>query len=343
MNNPKELFSEIKSRKNQHIQLCLEKDVQSTITNGLEQYRLPYNALPEINFNEINLSTKFFKKNLDAPLLLSAMTGGTELGKKINKRLAKVAQKLNIAMGVGSQRAMLKDKSLTDTFYIRDVAPDILLFANFGAIQLNYGYDFNHCQELVDSIKADALVLHLNPLHEAIQPEGDTNFKNISKKIETVVQNLSVPVIIKEVGCGISGEVAHRLENLGVKTFDVAGAGGTSFPVVEGYRANLKNPKLFGQLGISTADSITQVKKATSSPSIIASGGITNGIETAKAIALGADLVGFAGAVLSSATESEKMLEQNIERIIYELKVTMFSVGATTINDLKKIMLLPYK
>ncbi|MFC1845757.1 type 2 isopentenyl-diphosphate Delta-isomerase [Candidatus Dependentiae bacterium] len=327
--------NEIEKRKDEHLSICLDKNVQSCLSNGFDEYRLQYNALPEIDFDSLDLSVEFFGKKLSSPFLLSAMTGGTQKGKEINQRLATVAQKMNVAMCVGSQRAMLKDPSLSDTFAIRDKAPDILLFANFGAIQLNNGYAVEHCQHLVDAIGADALVLHLNPLHEAVQPEGDTNFQGLSNNIKTVVDALSVPVIIKEVGCGISGDVAQRLASLGVGIIDVAGAGGTSFPTVEGYRAGLKDPKIFGQLGIPTAESIVQVKGALDTISVIASGGITNGIDAAKALALGADLVGFAGVLLGPAMHSDDLVQKTLERIATELKVAMFSAGASQITSLR--------
>ena len=326
--------NQIEKRKNDHIRLCLEKDVLSQFSNGFEKYRLVYNALPNLDLNQIDLSTTVLGKKLNYPLLLSAMTGGTTWAKEINQNLARVAQKLNIAMCVGSQRAMLKDPSVRDTFTVRDVAPDILLFANIGAIQLNYGYGLSECQKVVDAIGANALVLHLNPLHEAVQPEGDTNFKGLEKKIEMVAKKLSVPVFIKEVGCGISGEVARRLIDCGVQGIDVAGSGGTSFPVVEGYRAQLPDPKLFGQLGISTAESLIAVRRAVGdSVPVIASGGITNGIEAAKALALGADCVGFAGVVLRAATESDNAIEEVVLRITRELQVALFSAGVGSVRE----------
>jgi len=331
-------MSDIKNRKDQHIQLCLENDVSSQLLNGFENYHLIYNALPEIDFDQIDMTTTFLGKKLSYPFLISAMTGGTPYAKKINTQLATAAQKMNVALCVGSQRTMLKDPATAETFFVRDVAPDILLFANFGAIQLNYGYTAKDCQKLIDAIGADALVLHLNPLHEAVQPEGDRNFKNLSHKIKEVAQNLSVPVIVKEVGCGISGEVAKRLLSCGVKVVDVAGGGGTSFPVVEGYRANLKDPKLFGQLGIPTADCIVDVREVCGEKvSIIASGGITSGIEAAKAFALGADLVGFAKPLLCAATKSAQDVEVVLRQFAYELQVTLFSAGTKRLSELSRL------
>lgn len=323
--------SEIEKRKNEHLAICTNEDVQSSLSNGFDSYRLFYNALPEIDADSLDLSVTFLGKKLSYPFLISAMTGGTQKGKEINTRLATVAQNMKIAMCVGSQRAMLKNSALIDTFAIRTYAPDILLFANMGAIQLNNGYTAADCQQLINAIDADALVLHLNPLHEMVQPEGDTNFKGLLKKIEAVVNTVTVPVIIKEVGCGISGEVAQRLASIGIQIIDVAGAGGTSFPVVEAHRAGLKNPKIFGQLGISTAESIVQVKKIVDTISIIASGGIKNGVDAAKAFALGADLVGFAGALLKPAMENGDLLQKRLDEIVLELRVAMFSCGVLRI------------
>jgi len=328
-------MSQIQNRKNQHIQICLQENVSSSISNGFENYQLVYNALPEIDFDQIDTTVKFLGKKLNYPFLISAMTGGTQYGHDLNRRLAAAAQKFGIAMGVGSQRVMLKDPNVMKSFAVRDVAPDILLFANFGAIQLNYGYTIQDCQKLVDAIDADALVLHLNPLHEAVQPEGDRNFRNLSEKIKQVVEKLSVPVIVKEVGCGISGDVAQRLKNLGVTAIDVAGAGGTSFPVVEGYRANLQNPKRFGQLGISTAQCLVDVRKKVGKDfPVLASGGITNGIEATKALALGADLVGFASLLLGAATQSTQEVETVLQTLSQELKIAMFSAGAENLASL---------
>jgi len=329
----------IKNRKNDHIRLCLNEDVNSCLSNGFQNYHLVYNALPEIDYNDIDLTTTFLGKKINYPFLLSSMTGGTPYAKQINQRLAQAAQALNVPMGVGSQRAMLKDLTVQDTFRIRDWAPDIPLLANFGAVQLNYGYSVEHCQFLVDTIGADALILHLNPLHEAVQPEGDTNFKNLAEKIKEVVAGLSVPVIVKEVGCGISGEVAFRLQQCGVQIIDVAGAGGTSFPVVEGYRAGLKDVKLFGQLGVPTADCIVSVKKTTNDLFVIASGGMRNGIEIAKALALGAGLVGFARPALHAAQDSQEAVQEVIGLLAKELQVTMFSAGVSTISQLKEVII----
>ncbi len=200
----------ISSRKNDHIRINLEEDVKSSLSNGLEMYRFVHNALPEINFTEIDLSQQIFNKNVSIPLFISSMTGGTSQAYQINRILAQAAEQFGLAMGVGSQRAAIEDGSLSETFNIRKIAPQILLFANLGAVQLNYGYGIEECKKAVEMIEADALILHLNPLQEAVQPEGDTDFSGLLKKIEHVCRNLPVPVVVKEVGWGISGGTAKK-------------------------------------------------------------------------------------------------------------------------------------
>ena len=213
------------SRKTEHIRINLDEDVSSSITSGLEQYRFEHQALPELNLSQVNLNTKFLGKTLSAPILISSMTGGSDEAEQLNQRLATAAQETGIAMGVGSQRAALENSSLDHTFRVREFAPDILLFANLGVIQLNYGYGVDECIRAVEMVGADGLILHLNALQEAVQPEGDTDFSGIIRKIEHVCNLIGVPVIAKEVGWGISERTAISLQNAGVAAIDVAGAG----------------------------------------------------------------------------------------------------------------------
>jgi isopentenyl-diphosphate delta-isomerase len=203
-------------RKADHIRVNLEEDVDSGLIAGFEGLRFEHNALPELNLDDINLSQDLLGKQLSAPLLISSMTGGTAEARQININLATAAQAMGIAMGLGSQRAAIEDPSLENTFNVRGVAPDVLLFANLGAVQLNYGYGADEAQRAIDMIEADALVLHLNALQEAVQPEGDTNFHSLLPKIEALVRAVSVPVIAKEVGWGISASVADRLVEAGI-------------------------------------------------------------------------------------------------------------------------------
>jgi isopentenyl-diphosphate delta-isomerase len=332
------------ARKSDHIRINLEEDVRSKLTTGLERYFFLHSALPELNLEEVDLSVETLGKKLKVPLLISAMTGGTKEAAEINQRLAEAAQATGIAMGLGSQRAALEDKSLEASYRVRNVAPDILLFANLGAVQLNYGYGLAHLQQAVDMVEADALVLHLNALQEAVQPDGNTNFSGLLKKIEIMCKQLPVPVVVKEVGWGISAEVARQLARAGVKAIDVAGAGGTSWTQVEMHRAESERQArlaaAFGDWGITTSESIIQVREALPSMRIFASGGLRSGVDIAKCIALGAELGGLAGPFLKAANVSTKAVVQAIAEITRELRVTMFAAGAGDIPTLQRVPLV---
>jgi isopentenyl-diphosphate delta-isomerase len=334
----------ISNRKTDHIQINLRKDVSSDLTSGLEHYHFLHNALPEINLQEIDLSTKFLSKTLNFPLLISSMTGGTSEGQKINHALALAAAHFGIAMGVGSQRAAIDNPEAMSTFRVRDIAPDILLFANLGAVQLNYGYSIDECRKVVDSVGADGLILHLNPLQEALQPEGETNFSGLLSKIELICKNLGKPVIVKEVGWGISENVATMLVNAGVSAIDVAGAGGTSWSQVEMHRSDSKSFQRiaadFKSWGIPTSESIRLARSGHQNLPIIASGGIRTGLDIAKCIALGANLGGIAGPLLRAASISDEELHTLIYEIKTQLAITMFSVGAPNVSSLQKVPII---
>lgn len=332
-------------RKMEHLRISLEEDVRfRNLTTGLEGYRFVHQALPEINRDDIDLSITLLGKHLSAPLIISSMTGGTEEAELINKNLALAAQIHGLGMGVGSQRAALEEPTLSHTYWVRDVAPDILLLANLGAVQLNYGYGVEHCQRAVEMIEADGLILHLNPLQEALQPEGNTDFSGLLPKIEAVCRELTVPVIVKEVGWGISEEVARRLASVGVAAIDVAGAGGTSWSEVEMHRAESEAARCiaaaFADWGIPTAESIQMVRRGAPGLTLIASGGIRTGVEAAKAIALGADAVAIATPLLKPATISHEAVEEKIREILEGLRTAMFCVGAQNIQQLKGVPLL---
>ena len=329
------------TRKADHLRICLEDDVQfCNLTNGLDKYRFDHSCLPELNFDEVKIGTQFLNKSLNAPLLISSMTGGTEQAKIINCRLAKAAQKYGLAMGVGSQRIAVENPDVAHTFAVRSLAPDAMLFANLGAVQLNYTYGLEQCLRVVDILQADALILHLNPLQECIQPNGDTKFKGLLHKIEQLCQQLDVPVIAKEVGNGISTAMATKLIDAGVAVIDVAGAGGTSWAKVESERAenNLQRRlgKTFANWGISTADCIVQIRERYSDLPLIASGGLRDGMEVAKAIALGADLAGLAFPFLQAASESESAIDELIELLIAEIKTVLFCTGNANLDELKR-------
>jgi isopentenyl-diphosphate delta-isomerase len=329
----------IDQRKADHIKINLEQDVRSALTTGLENYHFIHEALPELELNRINTSLSLFGKKLSAPILISSMTGGTAEAKTINLRLAEAAQEMKIAMGVGSQRAAIEHSRQAKTFQVRKVAPDILLFANLGAVQLNYGYGIDHCRRAVDMIRADALILHLNPLQEAVQDAGDVNFAGLAKKIEEVCKQIEVPVIAKEVGWGISERTAKLLADCGVSAIDVAGAGGTSWSQVEMHRApdefTRQLAATFVGWGIPTADSILNVKKAVSDMTIFASGGLKDGLDIAKCIALGATLGGMAGQFLKAAAVSTEKAVEMIKLTKKQIEVTMFAAGVGTLEGLK--------
>ncbi len=333
------LPAETQNRKADHLRICLEEDVQFHQTTGLERYRFTHCCLPELDRSEIDLTTPFLGKQLSAPLLISSMTGGTELAKTINYRLAEVAQHYNIAMGVGSQRVAVENPQVADTFAVRSVAPDILLFANLGAVQLNYTYGIDECRRVIDLLEADALILHINPLQECVQSQGDTNFRGLLDKINELCSDLSIPVIAKEVGNGISAAMARRLMEAGVSAIDVAGAGGTSWAKVEGERAtDAKQRRLgstFADWGLPTAECITSIRAITPDIPLIASGGLRNGLEVAKAIALGADIAGLAWPFLQAAAESENALYSLVDILIAEITTVLFCTGNATLFDLK--------
>jgi isopentenyl-diphosphate Delta-isomerase len=333
----------IEQRKDDHIKINLEKDVRSALTSGLENFHFTHEALPELDLDEVDTTLSLFGRKLQAPILVSSMTGGTEDAGDINMRLAKAAQECSIAMGVGSQRAAIERPGMAATFQVRRVAPDILLFANLGAVQLNYGYGLDECQRAVDMIEADALYLHLNPLQEAVQHGGDVNWKGLSKKIEEVCKKLPVPVIAKEVGWGISERTAKILAECGVSAIDVAGAGGTSWSQVEMYRAPdefLRNlAATFLGWGIPTAESILNVKRAAPEMTIFASGGLKDGLDIAKSIALGATLGGMAGPFLKAAAISTENATEMIRLTQRQLQVTMFCAGIINLEIMHKIPL----
>ena len=328
----------INQRKADHIKINLEQDVRSALTSGLEKYRFIHEALPELDLDRIDTTLSLFGKKLNSPILISSMTGGTDAAKTINMRLAEAAQECGLAMGVGSQRAAIEHPEQAETFQVRKVAPDILLFANLGAVQLNYGYGIDQCRKAVDMIQADALILHLNPIQEAVQDAGDVNFSGLAKKMEGICKKLEVPVIAKEVGWGISERTAKLLADCGVSAIDVAGAGGTSWSQVEMHRApdefTRELAATFVGWGIPTAESILNVRKAVPKMTIFASGGIKDGLDIAKSIALGATLGGMAGQFLKAAAISNENVVEMIKLTMRQIEVTMFAAGVGTLEGL---------
>jgi len=335
----KTALTKTQTRKKEHLELCLDTDsVSSPSSTGLEAYRFVHNALPEIDIDEIDVSVTFLGKRLKAPILISSMTGGFDLARKVNRNLATAAQALGLAMGVGSQRVAIEEPSAAASFQVRDLAPDILLFGNLGAVQLNYGYGIDQCRRAVAMIGADGLILHLNVLQEAVQPEGNRNFKGLTGKIATVCAELDVPVVAKEVGNGISVDVAMRLQRAGVKAIDIAGKGGTSWSAVEAQRAARRGQPAdtaFADWGIPTEEALISTRKALPELPLIASGGIRTGVDMAKSIALGADLAALGQPLLAAALESADKVVESLAGAIHELKVSMLCVGAKRLGDLR--------
>jgi isopentenyl-diphosphate delta-isomerase len=330
----------IELRKSDHIQINLEENVQSNLSTGLENYQFVHRAVPEINLNEVDPSIFIFNKQLNAPILISSMTGGTDEAARINQNLAFAAQETRIALGVGSQRIAIENPALEWTFQVRSVAPDILLFANLGAIQLNYKFGADECLRAIEMIQADGLILHFNSIQEAIQEKGDTNFAGLINKIEILCKVLPVPVIAKEVGWGFSKQDIKLLMQAGVSSIDVAGSGGTSWSQVEMHRAkNEHRRKLaaaFSSWGIPTVDVINNVIEVAPLMTIIASGGLRSGIDIAKCIALGASLGGLANPFLKAASVSVDEVINLIYLIKDEITLCMFATGSKSLEQLRQ-------
>ena len=329
-------------RKLSHIQTTLHEPVQSHVSTGFDDVRLIHKALPEIDRNEIDLSTELFGHKMNAPLIIESMTGGTPMAAKINRTLARVAQKLGIGMGVGSQRAALEDHRLAYTYQAaREAAPSIPLFANLGCPQLSREDYLKRAEEAISMIDATGLFIHLNALQESVQYEGETNFSKMIDRISTLARKISVPVLVKETGAGISMETARALTNAGVKGVNVSGLGGTSWAGVEYYRAKDGGHSLQMELGttywdwgIPTVPSIIEVAKSTPLK-VFASGGVRNGLHVAKAIALGAHYGGLALPMLKSAASGEKAATAKISTVIEELRNALFLTGSKSLSELQ--------
>jgi isopentenyl-diphosphate delta-isomerase len=328
-------MSELEKRKVEHVKIVAQKGEMDRRKFYFDEIRLTHRALPEIDLKAIDPSVEFMGKKLSFPLLISSMTGGGDkLFRKINSNLAAAAEAEGVAMGVGSQRIFFTEPTARSSFDLRNVAPTTLLFSNLGAVQFNEDMTLAHARAVVQVLKADALCLHLNPLQEAVQPEGDTNFSNLWKKIGEIVQGLEVPVIVKEVGAGISKADAELLIKAGVKYIDIAGSGGTSWSRIEGERSD--DPSLgdlFQDWGIPTPLALEQL--APLGVTLIASGGIRSGLDMAKAVVLGASLCGLARPFLNPAMESVDEVRKVIQRLKREFVTAMFLLGADRVEKIK--------
>jgi len=334
-------MNNIKNRKRDHIDICINKDVQFNLfDSGFSNFFFEHQALPEIDYDEINLETYILNRKFSAPIFVSSMTGGIEQGAKINKNLAIACQNLNIPMGLGSQRIMLENKESKKSFLLRDLAPDIFLFGNIGAVQLNYGVSNKDIKFILEEIDANALFLHLNPLQEVIQEEGNKNFKGLKNKIIKLSEELEYPIILKETGCGISKNIVEDFNKTNIAGIDISGGGGTSWAFIESLRAkNIHLAKIgenFRNWGLPTSYLLANAKKVIDKNKLLfASGGIRTGIDVAKAISLGADMVGIAQPLLESALISHIEVENKLRQIIEELKISMFCTGIKNILELK--------
>jgi isopentenyl-diphosphate delta-isomerase len=341
----KQLDDLIEERKADHIEVCLKEDVQARKTvTGFEDVSLVHRALPEIEREKIDLSTTVFGYNFSAPLFVGAMTGGTTQATKINAAIAEAVEELHLGMGVGSQRIAIDNPKLAHSFsVVREKAPTAFIIANIGGPQLVTKYGIKEAKTAVKMIQANALAIHLNPLQEAVQPEGDTNYSNLLQNIRKITQELDVPVIVKETGAGIAAEDAKLLEEVGVAGIDVAGAGGTSWAAVEYFRAKARQDifsqglrATFWDWGIPTTVSLVETCQSTNL-SVIASGGIRSGIETAKALALGASLTSATFPFLEPATKGSEDVKKILQSLISEVRNAMFLVGADSIQKLQKV------
>jgi isopentenyl-diphosphate delta-isomerase len=337
----------VSSRKDHHLDVVLQKDVGSRgPALGLGRYTLEYDALPEVDLAEVDLSTTLLGKSLRAPLVVGAMTGGSERASAVNARLARAAARAGIGMALGSQRAMLLRPELEKTFAVRREAPSLpLLFGNVGAVQLNYGVTRDMIAAMVESVSADALYFHLNPLQEAIQPEGDTRFAGLADKMRDVVRALPFPVLAKEVGSGISERTAKKLLNVGLAGVEVAGVGGTSWAHVEAHRAAASSVhaevgRRLAGFGVETSESLVVARKVFDRGVVIASGGIRTGMDVAVALALGADAVALAAPLLGPAHESDEAVTRALDSILYELRVICFCTGARNVSELRSVKLI---
>jgi len=341
----KKLDDIIGERKADHIEICLKENVQSRkTTTGFEDVHLIHKALPEIEREKIDLSTTVFGYKFSAPLFVGAMTGGTAKATKINAAIAEAVEELHLGMGVGSQRIAIDNPKIEHSFsVVREKAPTAFILANIGGPQLVGKYGVKEAKKVVEMVQANALAIHLNALQEAVQAEGDTNYSNLLQKICKLAQELDIPVVVKETGAGISADDAAMLAAAGVAGIDVAGAGGTSWAAVEYYRAKARRDgssqrlgETFWDWGIPTAVSLVETVKSINLP-VIASGGIRNGIDATKALALGASLASATYPFLGPATTGSADVKKALQYLVGEVRNAMFLVGANSVQKLQKV------
>jgi len=336
----------IRTRKDQHLDVVLSGGGRHRRDAGFDEVRFVHEALPDLDHAKIDLGADFLGRRLKAPLLISAMTGGPARAEAINIHLAEAAQSLGIALAVGSQRAALEaggDAGLG--LMLRDRAPDTPILANIGAAQLTQGFGVDQARRAVDMIGADGLIVHLNPLQEACQPEGDRDWWGVGAALEALIRKLDAPVIVKETGAGLSGATARRLMSMGAAGIDVAGAGGSNWGLIEGERATEAADKAhalaFADWGVPTVRALVDVRRACPRALIIGSGGVRDGVDAAKAIRLGADIVGQAAGVLQAATLSTEAVIAHFQIVIRQLRTVCFCTGSANLSVLRQALLQP--
>lgn len=321
----------INTRKRDHLNIIAQDSDIERHRSGFAGIQLTHRALPEINLADVDTRCEFLGKTLSFPLIISSMTGGDDDHiRRINRNLAIAAETCGVAMAVGSQRIMMRNPAAKDSFALREYAPTTVLLANLGAVQLNKGFGIEECQKAIDILHADGLYLHLNPLQEAIQPEGDTQFSGLVNKIADINQQLNVPLLLKEVGCGLSTEDIALGKQAGIRFFDIAGSGGTSWSRIEHHRRQNQADDLgliFQDWGIPTAQALDNAYRAFPDITLIASGGIRNGIDMIKAIILGAQLCGIAAPFLYAAEQSAEQVITQIQRLQQQYRTALFLLG----------------
>lgn len=339
-------MTDITTRKDQHVDIVLAGDVRSrTTTTGFERITFAHVAMPELHLDQIDIATEFLGRKLNAPFLISSMTGGPSRSEAVNRHIAEAAQHLRIAFGVGSQRVALEEQGAAGFGKaLRTAAPDVPILANLGAAQLRLEGGLESARRAIDMIEADAIIIHLNPLQEAVQEGGDHDWTGVLEALARLVKASTVPVVVKEVGFGISGSQARRLFEVGIRIIDVAGAGGTSWAAVEAKRArspaNRAVAEAFRDWGIPTTHCIADVRKACPTATIIASGGITSGLDAAKAIRLGGNIIGQAGPALAAAVSGTSAIVQQFEVLREQLRVACFCTGSKNLEALGQAELL---
>jgi isopentenyl-diphosphate delta-isomerase len=335
-------ISATEARKARHLDVCLDDDVASALDAGWAEVQLRHDALPEIALDDVDCSARFLGFRLRAPILISSMTGGTARASELNHRLAEAAEANGIALGLGSGRAMIENPGLRSTFDVRDVAPNATLFANIGAVSLNYGITVDDIRRMIADLRCDALFLHLNPLQEALQPSGDTNFRGLLEKINDLCTTLDVPVIAKSVGSGISAKTTAQLLDAGVVAIDASAAGGTSWARVEGKRSGDDRrealAETFAGWGTPTATAVRALRDRFPNMPLIASGGVRTGVDIAKAIALGADICGLALPFLEAASLSNEAVDDLIAALVDGLRIAMFATGSARLSGLRRAL-----